>query len=57
MVSKNQQKIGEANGMRSLPTSPTQVKLRENVGSLDAPGKAHLFTFGPIGQGISLRGS
>ena len=25
MVSKNQQKIGEANGMPSLPTWPTQV--------------------------------
>ena len=57
MVSKNRQKIGEANGMPSLPTWPTQVTLRENVGSLDAPRKAHLFTFGPRGQGISLRGS
>ena len=43
MVSKNQQKIREANGM------PTQVTLRENVGSLDAPGTAHLITFGPRG--------
>ena len=57
MVSKNQQKIGEANGMSSLPTWPTQVMLRENVGSLDAPRTAHQFTFGPRGQGISLRGS
>ena len=57
MVSKNQQKIKEANGMPSLPTWPTQVTLRENVGSLDAPKTAHLFTFGPRGQGISLRGS
>ena len=57
MVSKNQQKIGEANGMSSLPIVPTQVALRENVGSLDAPRLAHLFTFGPRGQGISLRGS
>ena len=53
MVSKNQQKIKEANGMPSLPTWPTQVTLRENVGSLDAPRTAHLFTFGPRGQGIS----
>ena len=57
MVSKNQQKIKEVNGMPSLPTWHTQVKLRENVGSLDAPRTAHLFTFGPRGQGISLRGS
>ena len=57
MVSKNRPKIGEANGMPSLPTGPTQVTLRENVGSLDAPRTAHLFTFGPRGQGISLRGS
>ena len=57
MVSKNQQKIKEANGMPILPTWPTQVTLRENVDSLDAPWTAHLFTFGPRGQGISLRGS
>ena len=57
MVSKNQQKIKEANGMPSLPTWPTQVTLRENVGFLDAPRTAHLFTFGPRLQGISLRGS
>ena len=49
MVSKNQQKIGEANGMPSLPIVPTQVTLRERVGSLDAPRTAHLFTFGPRG--------
>ena len=54
---KNQQQIGEASCMPSLPTWPTQVTLRENVGSLDAPRTAHLFTFGPMGQGISLRGS
>ena len=57
MVSKNQQKIRENNGIPSLPTWPTQVTLRENVGSLDAPRTAHLFTFGPRGQCISLRGS
>ena len=54
---KISKKIKEANGMPSLPTWPTQVTLRENVGSLDAPRTAHLFTFGPRGQGISLRGS
>ena len=57
MVSKNQQKIGEANGMPSLSIVPTQVTLKGNVGSLDAPRTAQLFTFGPRGQGISLRGS
>ena len=57
MLSKNQQKIRKANGMPSLPTWPTQVTLRENVGSLDAPRTAQLFTFGPRGQGVSLRGS
>ena len=57
MVSKNQQKIGKANGMSSLPTWDTQVTNTGNVGSLDAPRTAQLFTFGPRGQGISLRGS
>ena len=57
MVLKNQQKIGESNGMPSLPIVPTQVTLKGNVGSLDAPRTAHLFTFGPRGQGILLRGS
>ena len=56
MVSKNQQKIGEANGMSSLPIVPTQVALRGNVGSLDAPRASQLFTFGPRGQGNALRG-
>ena len=46
---KNQQKIREANGMPSLPTWPTQVTLRENVGSRDAPRTTHIFTFGPRG--------
>ena len=49
MVSKNQQKIKEANGMPSLPTWPIQVTLRESEGSRDAPRTAHLFTFGPRG--------
>ena len=57
MVSKNQQKIGEANGMPSVPTGPTQVTKTGNVGSVDVFRAAHLFTFGPRGQGISLRGS
>ena len=57
MVSKNQQKIVEANGMPSLPIVPTQVTLKGNEGSLDAPKTAQLFTFGPRVQGISLRGS
>ena len=57
MVSKNHQKIGEGNGMPSLPIVPTKVALRVNVGSLDAPRASQLFTFGPRGQGIALRGS
>ena len=57
MLSKNQQKIKEANGMPSLNTWPTEVTLRENEGSLDSPRTAQLFTFGPRGQGISLKGS
>ena len=57
MVSKNQQKIKEANGMPSLHTWPTQVTKTGNVGSVDAPRRAQPFTFGPRGQGISLRGS
>ena len=35
MVSKNQQKIGETNGMPILPTGPTQVTKTGNVGSVD----------------------
>ena len=49
MVSKNRQKIGKDNGMPSVPTWPTQVTLRENVGSLHTPRTEHLFTFGPRG--------
>ena len=49
MVSKNQQNIGEANGMISLPTWPTQVTKTGNVGSVDIFRAAHLFTFGPRG--------
>ena len=49
MVLRNRQKIGEANGMPSLPTSPTQVTKTGNVGSVDLFRAAHLFTFGPRG--------
>ena len=54
---KNQEKIGEARGMPSMPIVPTQVTLRGNVGSLDAPKASQLFTFGPRVQAIALRGS
>ena len=57
MVSKNQQKIGETNGLPSLTIVPTQVAFRGNVGSLEAPRGSQLFTFGPSRQGIALRGS
>ena len=74
MVSKNPQKIGEANGMPSLPIVPTEVTKTGNVGSADvfsmpslpilatqgslhAPRAPKLFTFGPRGQSIALRGS
>ena len=57
MVSINPQKIGEANVMPSLPIVPTQVALRRNMGSLDAPRASQLFTFGPRGQCFALRGS
>ena len=57
MVLKNQQKIGEANGMPSLPTGPTQVTKAGNVFSVDVLRAAHLFTFGSRGQGNVLIGS
>ena len=57
MVSKNPQKIGEANIMPILPTGPKQVMKTGNVGSVDVFREAHLFTFGPRGQGNALRGS
>ena len=57
MVSKNQQKIGEDNGMPILPTGPTQVTKTGNVGSVDVFRVAHLFTTDPTGQGNALRGS
>ena len=46
---KKSAKIGESNGMSSLPIVPTQVTLKGNVFSLDAPRTAQLFTFGPRG--------
>ena len=56
MVSKNPQKIKEANGMPSLPTGPTQVTKTGNGGSADVFKAAHLFTFCPRGQGNALSG-
>ena len=57
MVSKNQQKIGKANGMPSLPAGPTKVtKTGGNMGSVDVFRAGHLYTFGPRGQGNALRG-
>ena len=49
MVPKNQQKIGDANGIPSLFIVPTQVMLWNNVGSLDASRASQLFTFGAWG--------
>ena len=43
--------------MPILPTGPTQVTKMANVGSVDVFRAAHLFTFGPSGQGNALRGS
>ena len=57
MFSKNQQKVGEANGMPTLPIVPTQVALRRNVGFVDVFCSGHLSTFGPRGQGNALRWS
>ena len=54
---KKSAKIGEANGMPILPTGPTQVTKTGNVCSLEAPIASQLFTFGPRGHGIALRGS
>ena len=57
MVSKNPQKIGEANGMPILPSGPTQVTKTGNVGSVDVFRAANLFTFCPSWQGNALRWS
>ena len=56
-VSRNTQKNGEANGMSSLPTGPTQVTKMGNVFSVDVFSTAHQFTFGPSWQGNALRWS
>ena len=60
MVSKNPQKIGEANGMPNgmpiLPTGPTQVTKTGNVGSVDDFRAAHIFPFGPRGRVMHLEG-
>ena len=55
--SKKIRKNGETNGMLNLPIVPTHFTLRGNVGSLDAPIAAQLFTFGPSWQANALRGS
>ena len=55
MLSKNPQKIGEANVLPSLPILPTQVALRRNVGSVDVFRAAHLFTFGYRRHGNAQR--
>ena len=54
---KTSEKIRKANGMPSLPTGPTQIKTTGNMDSGDLFRVAHLFTFGPRGQGNALRGS
>ena len=54
MVSRSQQKIGEANGVPNLPIVPTQVTKTGNVDSVDLFRAAHLFTFGSMGQGNAL---
>ena len=43
--------------MPILPTGPTHVMKTGNVGSVNVFRVAHLFTFGPRGQGNALRGS
>ena len=42
--------------MLNLSTGTTQVMLRGNVGSLDSPRTADLFTFVPRWQCNALRG-
>ena len=54
MVPKNLHKLVEANGMPGLLVVPTQVMLRNNVGSLDASTASQLFT---KWQCTALRGS
>ena len=40
-----------------MNTGPTQVTKTGNVGSVNVFMAAHLYTFGPRGQGNALRGS
>ena len=54
---KKSEKIGQASGMPSLLTGPTLITKTGNVGYVDIFRAAHLFTFGPRGHGIALRGS
>ena len=50
MVSEFGKKYGKPIACPVCPLGPLQVTSRENVGSLDAPRTAHLFTFGPRGR-------
>ena len=43
--------------MPSLAIGPTEVTKTGNVVSVDIFRAAHLFTFGPRGQGNALKGS
>ena len=45
-------KIGEATGMPSLQTGPTQVTKNLNVGSVEVFRASPLFTFTARGQGL-----
>ena len=54
---KNLHKIGQANGMPSLSTGVIQITKMGNVTSVDLFRAAHVFTFGPRGQGNALRRS
>ena len=50
---KKSEKNWEANDMSNLHIVPTQVTLSRKCGI----SSTQLFTFGPRGQGIALRGS
>ena len=47
---KKSVKIGEANGMPSLPIVPTQVALGGNVDSLGAPRASNYSHFALLGR-------
>ena len=53
---KNPEKTGKENGMPSLQIMPTQVTLRGNVGSLDAPIAAQLFNLALGGRVLHREG-